>query len=133
MRCEVNAVIELGFLFAYTCACIERQKGVTLHKEATRKQQIQTTPKKQKHQKNKNNFFQTTLGGFQQSSVKNYCCFVVLFFVFFVDFCYCFYKKNIKITFGIFVVFFKDIVFPCGSEKSLSNKESSSLLDCVQA
>jgi len=82
VRCEVNAVIELGFLFAYTCACIERQKNVTLHKEATRKQQIQTTPKKQKHQKTQKHFFQTTLGGIQQSSVKNYFCFVVLFFVF---------------------------------------------------
>jgi hypothetical protein len=53
-------VIELGFLFAYTCACIERQKGVTLHKEATRKQQIHTTPKKtkkQKHTKTKKQFF----------------------------------------------------------------------------
>ena len=93
MRHEVSAVIELGFLFAYTCACIERQKGVTLHKEATRKQQIQTTPKKQKHQKNKNNFFQTTLGGIQQSSVKNYWVFVVLFFCFFV------FWYNLKISF----------------------------------
>ena len=85
---EVNAVIELGFLFAYTCACIERQKGVTLHKEATRKQQIQTTPKNKKKQKNKKTkktfIFQTILGGIQQSSVKNYCFFVFLFFVFFV-------------------------------------------------
>ena len=86
VRYEVNAVIELDFLFAYTCACIERQKGVTLHKEATRKQRIQTTPKKQKHQKNTNIFFQTTLGGIQQSSVKNYCFFVFLFFCFFCFF-----------------------------------------------
>ena len=109
MRYEVNSVIELGFLFAHTCACIERQKGVTLHKEATRKQQIQTTPKKQKHQKNKNIFFQTTLGGIQQSSVKNYCFFVVLFFCFFVFLVFCFFeppkvvwKKKVVLFFCFF-------------------------------